>query len=87
MILRHIQQLRPVVQANLDVIAFTQTGLIGVWGEWYFSDNFGTGTVTATQTTQRGQVVTVTYIIIIIIIINQSIIMLHSLIYAYLSTH
>ncbi len=37
MILRHIQQLKPILQANSDVIAVLQTGFIGTWGEWYFT--------------------------------------------------
>ena len=30
----HIAQLKPILQANADVIAFVQAGFIGVWGEW-----------------------------------------------------
>jgi hypothetical protein len=39
-ILRHIEQLRPVLQANSDVIATMQAGFIGLWGEWWYSDHF-----------------------------------------------
>lgn len=35
MILTHISQLGPVLQANADVIAVMQAGFIGAWGEWY----------------------------------------------------
>lgn len=35
MILTHIGQLAPVLQANSDVIAVVQAGFIGAWGEWY----------------------------------------------------
>lgn len=35
--LRHIQQLKPILQANSDVIALVQTGFIGSWGEWYYT--------------------------------------------------
>lgn len=33
--LSHIQQLRPLLQANADIIAVMQAGFIGAWGEWY----------------------------------------------------
>lgn len=33
--LSHIQQLRPLFQANADIIAVMQAGFIGAWGEWY----------------------------------------------------
>lgn len=39
-ILRHVEQLRPVLQANSDVIATMQAGFIGLWGEWWYSDYF-----------------------------------------------
>lgn len=34
-ILRHIDQLAPVVHRNSDVIYALQTGFIGAWGEWH----------------------------------------------------
>lgn len=34
-ILMHIQQLKPVLQANSDVIFVLQAGFIGYWGEWH----------------------------------------------------
>lgn len=36
-ILRHIQQLKPVLQKNADVIAWLHAGFIGAWGEWHSS--------------------------------------------------
>ena len=39
--LAHIAQLKPVLQANADVIAVTQMGFIGTWGESYYTDHFG----------------------------------------------
>jgi len=36
-ILGHIAQLKPVLQANGDVIAVLQAGFIGAWGEWHTS--------------------------------------------------
>ncbi|SPP66204.1 DUF4832 domain-containing protein [Nitrospira lenta] len=35
--LRHIMQLRGVLNANADVIAVVQAGFIGAWGEWHSS--------------------------------------------------
>lgn len=40
-ILRHIQQLQPLLNKNADVIAVVQAGFVGIWGEWYFTNNFG----------------------------------------------
>ncbi len=40
-VLEHIQQLKPLLQANKDVIAVVQLGFIGVWGEGYYTDYFG----------------------------------------------
>ncbi|MDN3657930.1 DUF4832 domain-containing protein [Ferruginibacter paludis] len=39
--LNHIQQLKPLLQHNADVIAVLQEGFIGIWGENYFTDYFG----------------------------------------------
>lgn len=33
----HLQQLKPIMAANADVIATVQAGFLGVWGEWYYS--------------------------------------------------
>ena len=35
----HLDQLKPVLEANYDVIAYVEAGLIGAWGEWYYSTN------------------------------------------------
>jgi hypothetical protein len=40
-VLKHIQQLKPLLQKNADVIAVLQQGFIGIWGENYFTDYFG----------------------------------------------
>lgn len=40
-ILEHIQQLKPYLIANVDVITAVQAGFIGSWGEWYYTDHFG----------------------------------------------
>lgn len=38
-ILRHIDQLKPILRANKDIIAVLQAGFIGAWGEWHSSAN------------------------------------------------
>ncbi len=38
-ILRHIEQLKPLLQKNADVIAWEEAGFIGAWGEWHNSTN------------------------------------------------
>lgn len=40
-VLTHIDQLKPILTANHDVIAIMQMGFIGVWGENYYTDHFG----------------------------------------------
>jgi Domain of unknown function (DUF4832)/Domain of unknown function (DUF4874)/Secretion system C-terminal sorting domain len=37
MILAHLQQLQPLLTANVDVISLMQAGFIGAWGEWYYT--------------------------------------------------
>lgn len=39
-VLRHIEQLKPLLQKNEDVIFVLQAGFVGVWGEWYYTSNF-----------------------------------------------
>ncbi len=36
-ILSHIKQLKPILRANMDIIAVLQTGFIGLYGEWHRS--------------------------------------------------
>ena len=36
-ILRHLEQLKPILNANKDLILVVQAGLIGAWGEWHSS--------------------------------------------------
>lgn len=38
-ILKQIEQLKPIFQKNYDVIAYIEAGFIGAWGEWYYSSN------------------------------------------------
>ena len=35
--LRHIEQLKPALTKNADVIAWMEAGFIGAWGEWHTS--------------------------------------------------
>lgn len=39
-VLQHIQQLKPLLQKHAAVIALMQTGFVGAWGEWYYTDHF-----------------------------------------------
>lgn len=39
-VLRHVEQLKPILQRNADVIFILQAGFVGVWGEWYYTTNF-----------------------------------------------
>ena len=36
---RHIAQLKPILQEYADVICLMEAGFVGVWGEWYYTDN------------------------------------------------
>ncbi len=59
-ILSHLNQLAPIINANKDIIISHQAGLIGTWGEWYYtnSSEFGTeGNINATQWLNRKEVV------------------------------
>ena len=38
-ILGHISQLEPYFRENADIIAYVEAGLIGAWGEWFYSSN------------------------------------------------
>ena len=51
--LRHIEQLRPLLQDNADIIAVMQAGFIGPWGEWHNSTN-GLETDAAMQSIAQG---------------------------------
>jgi len=63
-ILAHLVQLKPLLQANSDVISIMQAGFIGSWGEWYYTSQaeFGGGgydgtALTATNISNRRDVV------------------------------
>lgn len=38
---RHLAQLKPYLQKNRDVIYVLEAGFVGVWGEWYYTKNYG----------------------------------------------
>ena len=38
---RHLQQLKPHLEQNADVIYVMEAGFVGVWGEWYYTANYG----------------------------------------------
>ena len=59
-ILTHLKQLRSLLNTNEDVIALVQMGLIGPWGEQYYSDHFGdleNGPVTNQHWLDRNEVI------------------------------
>jgi hypothetical protein len=39
-VLRHIEQVKPILQENSDVILVVQAGIIGAWGEWYYTNYY-----------------------------------------------
>ena len=45
--IRHIEQLAPIVEKNEDVLFVYQAGFIGAWAEWHTSQNFRDGTADA----------------------------------------
>ena len=40
-LLKHIDQVTPLLRQYEDVIFVLQAGFIGVWGEWYYTTHFG----------------------------------------------
>ncbi len=40
-VLRHVEQLKPLLRKNEDVIFVLQAGFVGSWGEWYYTSHFG----------------------------------------------
>lgn len=39
-VLRHVEQLKPLLQKHADIIFVMQAGFVGVWGEWYYTTHF-----------------------------------------------
>ena len=55
-VMRHIEQVKPILQKNEDVIMVFQAGYVGVWGEWYYTDHFGMNPSTLEQYAPRRRV-------------------------------
>ena len=56
-VLEHISQLGPILNANADVIFSIQHGFIGTWGEGFYTDHFGDqGTINSQQWDDRREV-------------------------------
>ena len=55
----HINQLKPILRENADVIAVMQAGFVGTWGEWYYTDHFAEsiGSITEENWQDRREVV------------------------------
>jgi hypothetical protein len=47
--LEHIDQLKPILHEYVDVIAVMEAGFIGVWGEWYYTNHYGSGAFFKTE--------------------------------------
>lgn len=59
LMLTHINQLKPILIANADVISVMQAGFIGTWGEWYYtsqSEFGGDGSPTGNEETAANMV-------------------------------
>ena len=41
---KHMEQLKPHLVKNADVIYVLEAGFIGAWGEWYYTKNYGNET-------------------------------------------
>lgn len=53
---KHIADVKPVLQEYSDVIMCLQAGFVGVWGEWYYTENFEFTPSTPEEHTLRKQV-------------------------------
>ena len=54
---RHIASLKPIIQEYSDVILCWQAGFVGVWGEWYYTNNFVFDPQTPEQHALRKEVI------------------------------
>jgi hypothetical protein len=52
-VLRHVEQLKPILREYSDVIFTVQAGFVGSWGEWYYTDNFNMDPKTEEQYAPR----------------------------------
>ncbi len=53
----HISDIKPILQEYGDVIMCLQAGFVGVWGEWYYTENFEFTPDTPEEHVLRKQVV------------------------------
>ena len=53
---KHIQNITPILQEYGDVILVFQAGFVGVWGEWYYTENFVSNPNTPEKHALRKQV-------------------------------
>ena len=54
-VLKHVEQLKPVLQKNEDVIFVLQAGFVGAWGEWYYTSHFGMNPTSTSDYAPRKQ--------------------------------
>lgn len=54
---KHIQNIKPILQEYGDVIMVIQAGFVGVWGEWYYTENFNMKLVNKEDYALRKQVI------------------------------
>ena len=52
-VLRHVEQLKPILREYSDVLYVLQAGFVGAWGEWYYTDNFNMNPSTEAQYAPR----------------------------------
>lgn len=52
----HIEDIKPILQEYSDVIMCLQAGFVGVWGEWYYTENFEFNPSTPEEHVLRKQV-------------------------------
>lgn len=57
MTLKHVEQIKPILQEYADVIYVMQAGFIGAWGEWYYTTNFTFNPVNDKQFADRRKLV------------------------------
>ncbi len=54
---KHISNIKPILQEYGDVIMCLQAGFVGVWGEWYYTENFVFGPDTPEDHALRKEVI------------------------------
>lgn len=54
---KHISNIKPILQEYSDVIMCLQAGFVGVWGEWYYTENFVSSPSTPEEHSLRKEVI------------------------------